>query len=378
MNLERARNRSEVLDDTGVFGAMCPRHEVPLIFMNMKTAEKYHYPDSLLAKISSSCEEKREFIVFYDIACQYSINFKVSLFELNVIETNNCQERIKKNFGKFINACFLVPKFHLPAHSKDCYFDYNPALNAVIGHVDGECCERLWSRLGLCSYFTRNMSSGQRLEQLEDMISYWKVKSVKSLAGRIEMKIESSKSELNLLVEKFGAVDIKELNELNNKYRNVSNDVGINQVDTINQEINFRKSLFKSNRSMSGVRYCKSLLKGINNLKRKARKLTLRGVNGTSASTIQDKDRERLLNLSRIECLKKENELLLKEKDHFQKKLKDQVRHLESLAESIWWPIIELKIEELSQMLTKNLEDDSSLLSESDCTEEDEEDLEIL
>jgi hypothetical protein len=68
---------SSCMDEKGVFGAFCPRHEYPLVFCHIFHGERYAYPDEVLAEVFRRTEAKESY-VYYDIACNYIKHVKVS------------------------------------------------------------------------------------------------------------------------------------------------------------------------------------------------------------------------------------------------------------------------------------------------------------
>ena len=79
-DLYSSANRHKVKDEKGIFGLFCARHEVPLAFMDMFTGERYAYCDTLLANLFRTYGQDRKVDFFYDIACKYAVNFKVSIY----------------------------------------------------------------------------------------------------------------------------------------------------------------------------------------------------------------------------------------------------------------------------------------------------------
>ena len=65
--------------DTGIFGVCCARHHTPFVYVSMTTGERYDYLDNLLKHVFKDFGMDRPAYVFYDIACKYLVNFKVSL-----------------------------------------------------------------------------------------------------------------------------------------------------------------------------------------------------------------------------------------------------------------------------------------------------------
>ncbi len=95
-------------------------------------------------------------VTSYDIACQWSVNL---------------EERIDI-YGDFMRPkipkkVYLVPKFHLPGHIKDCQEKYCMSFHIHVGENDGEAPERSWAISNGVAASTREMGPGHRREKLD-------------------------------------------------------------------------------------------------------------------------------------------------------------------------------------------------------------------
>ncbi|KAI8142642.1 hypothetical protein BJV82DRAFT_516081, partial [Fennellomyces sp. T-0311] len=147
--------------ETGLFGSVCARHNIPLEFTNMyQSGEKFKYPlavlDVILQKYGSNVN------IMYDIACRFESSFKVSESWLKYIINN--LESVK----------MAVTVFHAYAHSMSCQVKYHPWYIEGMGLTDGEGLERLWSYLGGFVAITRQMSAKRRLSTLINGLTYYK------------------------------------------------------------------------------------------------------------------------------------------------------------------------------------------------------------
>jgi hypothetical protein len=105
--------------------------------------------------------------VSYDIACQWSkhlwsrMEMLPSSFRID--HENKC-------------TTFLVPKFHLPAHTLQCQIDYSFNLTRHVGRTDGEAPERGWANINPIASSTKEMGPGSRRDTLDDHFgdSNWK------------------------------------------------------------------------------------------------------------------------------------------------------------------------------------------------------------
>lgn len=161
---------------TGVGTVECSRHDMkrPNAVGDLQKGKRYVYY-SIIGTLRSSdilryCNMDYMFmqglrdchlttlVVSYDIACQWSINFR---------------RRMSANDPTFfmlnedVNTKFLVPKFHLPAHIKPCLtrfsFNYTPG----VGRTDGEAPERGWAEVNPLAASTREMGPGARRDTLD-------------------------------------------------------------------------------------------------------------------------------------------------------------------------------------------------------------------
>jgi hypothetical protein len=79
-----------------------------------------------------------------------------------------------------------------------CIKKFHPKEHPVLGIIDGEDLERLWSTLGNFSVLVRNMSREGRREQLEDALISTRVRGLKTLPSRLKKKLQRTHVELNL------------------------------------------------------------------------------------------------------------------------------------------------------------------------------------
>lgn len=100
----------------------------------------------------------------YNINCQYSIKLfdRISAYPptLHPVQPQSSFQ-------------FLVPKFHLNAHIKQCCtrFSYNWAPG--VGRTDGEGPERGWSTNNALAGSTKQMTPGGRWDVIDDHFGDW-------------------------------------------------------------------------------------------------------------------------------------------------------------------------------------------------------------
>ena len=73
-----------------------------------------------------------------------------------------------------LDKCVVaVPIFHGYAHNAMCRNQFSPRNIEGFGLTDGENVERLWSYLGRISRMTKEMSSGNRIDLLSDVLYHY-------------------------------------------------------------------------------------------------------------------------------------------------------------------------------------------------------------
>lgn len=157
----------------------------------------------------------------------------------------------------------FIPVFHINAHRASCIALYHPRNDASLGDVDGEAVERMWSQLSVFSHTSRNMSSGNRRELLEDAIAEIRQKTKTNLLKNLNSKIRKNDQILNVMQHGkhtsnmvglhlmhafeflFAHHDVKELATL------VAEDASLTPLDVVMAELKFCESILKT-RKVSG------------------------------------------------------------------------------------------------------------------------------
>ena len=107
--------------------------------------------------------------VSYDIVCQWECHLWERMLTLPSPMHLPHAEKTVVTF---------IPKFHLPAHVRECQWKYS--FNYIQGsaRTDGEAPERGWSTLNAVASSTKEMGPGHRRDTLDDLIgdSNWKKK----------------------------------------------------------------------------------------------------------------------------------------------------------------------------------------------------------
>lgn len=104
--------------------------------------------------------ELDEVTVSYDIACQWSIHLWHRM--------NTYPNWMHVDHENITTFRFLIPKFHLPAHTRPCQTAFSFNFNKNVGRTDGEGVERGWARINPLAASTREMGPGSRRDTLDD------------------------------------------------------------------------------------------------------------------------------------------------------------------------------------------------------------------
>lgn len=105
------------------------------------------------------------------------------------------------NLATLEKVRFFIPTFHINAHRQACLDHFHPKNEPTLGDIDGEAVERFWSQLSIFSHTTRNMSSANRKEQLEDAILEIRRKSRERILKVLFSKFKKTQRMLTILEE---------------------------------------------------------------------------------------------------------------------------------------------------------------------------------
>ena len=97
--------------------------------------------------------------VSYDIACQWSKHLWEHMSKI----PPPLQLQLDKK-----QVTFFVPKFHLPAHVRECQTTFSFNFKPGVGRTDGEAPERGWAIINLVASSTKEMVPGSRCNILDD------------------------------------------------------------------------------------------------------------------------------------------------------------------------------------------------------------------
>lgn len=121
--------------------------------------------DYAVCQTLGSMASNSQVVAIYDVACQWSRNFRRRVAGSNYL-----------NIPPNLEITPAVGKWHLGAHVIDCFPKFSLNFIQGIGQVDGEILETLWSATNKVAGTTRAMGKSHRSEVLDDNMydSNWK------------------------------------------------------------------------------------------------------------------------------------------------------------------------------------------------------------
>lgn len=180
---------AKALDVTGVFCVSC-RHIFicPNGVVDFHKGEKYVLSSPTFAAVSISDYVSRYcyvnvcfsgplnysyvaglcyFVITYDIACKYGVNFKSRCCN------PSCKFVLIPTDQGDINIIFCINKFHQESHNEDCAAKNSLNYTKFVGRTCGEGVETIWAKMNWLRYSTREMSVGHRIETLSEHFNNW-------------------------------------------------------------------------------------------------------------------------------------------------------------------------------------------------------------
>lgn len=109
----------------------------------------------------------RYFVITYDIACKYGVNFPIRCYNQDPTAA-----LIPTPDGP-INVSFCVNKFHQESHDQNCCTKNALNYTKFVGRTCGEGVETIWAKLNWLRYSTREMTKGGRREILSEHFNDW-------------------------------------------------------------------------------------------------------------------------------------------------------------------------------------------------------------
>ena len=113
--------------------------------------------------MSASHNRQTKKVLSYDIMCQFWINLLNRLKDLPIADAQQLYDLI---------IAWLIPKFHLAAHKRDCQVKFSLNFEPGVGRSDMEGPERTWFGLqGGGS--TKDQGPGYWSDAMDDKFGHW-------------------------------------------------------------------------------------------------------------------------------------------------------------------------------------------------------------
>lgn len=109
----------------------------------------------------------RFFVITYDIACKYGVNFKSRCCD------ETCEFVLIPRPAGEMHLTFCVNKFHQESHEDACRAKNSLVNTKYVGRTCGEGVETIWASMNWLRYSTREMSRGGRRETLAEHFNDW-------------------------------------------------------------------------------------------------------------------------------------------------------------------------------------------------------------
>lgn len=69
--------KSDKFDESGLFGIVCARHDMPLLSCDMFGGEKFETADAVLVRLLNESGLNKDVKLFYDLGCKFQVHLKV-------------------------------------------------------------------------------------------------------------------------------------------------------------------------------------------------------------------------------------------------------------------------------------------------------------
>ncbi|KAL0061228.1 hypothetical protein AAF712_011987 [Marasmius tenuissimus] len=185
---------------SGVVAVQCARHGVFMSATDLSLGESYIHGDLALATamefVMAEALRRTKFfrrvVVIYDIACQFSINFRSRI------------EQYLPELGDVVDLfLWLVGKLHLDGHIPDCKYLFSLNYKQGCARTDGEGIERTWSEMKQAGGHTQEMNHGHRHDVLIDYWNHWGWSRLARLVALLRTKIPNARKMLQDKLDYF-------------------------------------------------------------------------------------------------------------------------------------------------------------------------------
>ncbi|KAG8929550.1 hypothetical protein FRC01_004157 [Tulasnella sp. 417] len=141
----------------------------------------------------------RYFVVTYDIACKYGVNFKKRCCD------TSCNFVLIPTAKGEMYIAFCVNKFHQESHDDNCGARNSLNYTKFVGRTCGEGVETVWAKLNWLRSSTREMNPGMRIEVLSEHFNDWNWQKILSIAQQQleELKLFLGDAEVSRLQSQY-------------------------------------------------------------------------------------------------------------------------------------------------------------------------------
>ncbi|KIO20783.1 hypothetical protein M407DRAFT_29579 [Tulasnella calospora MUT 4182] len=210
---------ARLLDVTGVFCVSC-RHVFicPNAVVDFRKGERYRPVDVCFSgPLNSSYQSGlRYFVITYDIACKYGVNFKKRCCD------PSCKFVLIPTAEEEMFIVFCVNKFHQESHDDNCGAKNSLNYTKFVGRTCGEGVETIWAKLNWLRSSTREMSPGMRIEVLSEHFNDWNWQKVLGIVRYTSKKYTTSVLSLSIaqqqLDELKSSLGEREVSRLQSEY----------------------------------------------------------------------------------------------------------------------------------------------------------------
>ncbi|KAI7847560.1 hypothetical protein BDC45DRAFT_610967 [Circinella umbellata] len=187
-SLSKTGSKNIFVPTTGVFAAICSRHDFVLGLMDMQTTgEKIGYPLSILNQVKKTYGTN--ICIAYDVSCKLG----------KAIEYTKKVSDLKE-------APLTIGAFYIYDHEASCQAQYHSKVISNLGLIDSEGCERFWSFMSPFVIPTRYMTEFNRHLFLNLLVNHYHEQKLKALGYNVQLLQEEWNEYANSLRQTASSV----------------------------------------------------------------------------------------------------------------------------------------------------------------------------
>ena len=145
-------------------GEVCVSRNISLFVAKLRRCRRYPLLDLALSGALETAEDLEEWLLTYDVGCQYIAHLLERWKEWNLPE---------KYIPIVEKLRILLPQMHMLAHQESCQTNYCMGFKKGTGHTCGEIVETIWAEHNAVGLSTREMNGGARRDALNDFFNSW-------------------------------------------------------------------------------------------------------------------------------------------------------------------------------------------------------------